>query len=369
MLNAFVRITVFAAVLAACSCCFAIDQGPLVDSSILDQAGLQLRWQTYVPVKPAEQIDSLYVFGKYLYAITDSNYLFCVNRENGSVRFLLRIASPGLPVWKPFFYEEKLWFMVGNELLVLDPFSGAIKTTQRFDNIGRSNISRIGRNSTHLFIAGSERRLNAINLDGFWREFQVTADDDSIINSLVVNDNRLIFATDTGSVVCITADGPQKLWQYDIIGSIQAPLVRDEQAVYVSTLSTKVYKLDVATGKPLWNDSFNTAAPLYSSLNIGEEVLYQPAGEMGLYAIDKEKGSRRWHLENGVGLVSESGSRAYVMTKPAILVVMDNSKNEAIYKLNFAQVTDFAYNGFDEMIYVSDEQGRIAAIRPAPREY
>ncbi len=338
----------------------------LVDGTLLREAGLQMSWQTTLPVEKGEGIDRLFVHDKYLYILTGSNYMVCMDRAKGTMRFGLQLADEGLWICPPLYAEGKLWFMIGTTLKILDPFSGVIKDAYSFTTIGRSSVCNMSRNDTHLFVAGSERRLNALHLDGFWRDFQVTAQDDSLITSLVADNKRVVFATEEGTVYAISAQGPVKQWQYDVIGEIQARIVTDQVSVYVSSLNTKLYRLDIQTGKMLWDYPFQAGAQLLDPVRIGKEVVYQPAGYNGLYAIDRANGTLRWQVADGVAMITEIENRAYLMARNGVLVVMDNEKGKKIRSVNFSAVTDYAYNNQDGVLYVADEKGRVAAIVENP---
>lgn len=334
----------------------------LVDSVLLGEAGLTMQWQASVPVKPRESIDRINIYGKYLFVMTDTNYMVCINRENGAMRFGVQLADPGLPICPPVWYEDKLWYMIGTTLKVLDPFSGVLKNEYTFESIGRSSVCNMARNESYLYVAGSERRLNALYLNGYWVAFQVTADDDSLITSLVGDNRRVIYATDTGRVVSISADGPRRNWQFNIIGQILAPVVMDDEGVYVSSTNTKLYKLGLDSGKMMWEYPFQAGAVLTDSVALGKQTIYQYAGVNGLYAVDKTTGREVWQLESGLGFITEAENRAYVMARNGVLAVMDNAAGAPLRMVNFAAVTDYAYNPYDSVIYVSDEKGRVAAI-------
>ena len=78
------------------------------------------------------------------------------------------------------------------------------------------NDAHIMRNDKHIFIAGTDRRLHAIVADEYWEAFAVTADNDSMINSLVVDNDFVVFSTDAGNVICTSSQSRDKHWQRDI---------------------------------------------------------------------------------------------------------------------------------------------------------
>ncbi len=343
----------------------------LVSPKLLLQSGLAEQWQLTVPLKQQknERIDRIFVFGDYLYVLTDQNYLYCINRAKGTVHFVLPLAVAGLPVCQPQYYQNKLWFMVGNKLLVLDPESGVLSKAKRLRMIGTSVACPVARNSTHLFVAGTDKRLHAIVADEYLHQFMVTADDDSSITSVIADDDFVIFSTLSGNVVSISSESPEKLWQFDVGGAITAPIVRDGNRLYVGSEDTKLYKFDIHTGKSLWAAPFQTGAALKTAAVTGTKVVYQYAGQQGLYAVDKQNGRKLWHVPDGVAFLAEKDSLAYVLAKPAVLVVMDNKKGKKLYSVNFASISNYAINTMDSRIYVADDKGRLMCIAPENADF
>jgi len=336
----------------------------LVSPKLLLQSGLAQQWQLTVPLKQQknERIDRILVFGDYLYVLTDQNYLYCINRAKGTVRFVIQLAVAGLPVCQPQYYQNKLWFMVGNKLLVLDPKSGVLSTARRLGMIGTSAACSVARNSTRLFVAGTDKRLHAIVADEYLQQFMATADDDSPITSVIADDDFVIFSTLSGNVISISSERPKKLWQFDVAGAITAPIVRDGNRLYVGSEDTKLYKFDIHTGQSLWAAPFQTGAALKTAAVTGTNVIYQYAGDQGLYAVDKQNGRKLWHVPDGIAFLAEKNSLAYVLAKSALMVVMDNRKGKKLYSVNFAAVSNYAINTIDSKIYVADDRGRLMCI-------
>jgi len=342
--------------------------GSLVSPSLLRAAGLEKRWQIDLPVKwdekdrYSESVERMFVFDEYLYVLTSDNYLFCIDRLRGAVRFEMQLAIKGLKICDPYYYGRKLWFMVGNELLVLDPLSGKIVKSKQFKALGRSAVCTLSRNDLHIYIAGADRRLHAVDIADYLVDFKVTADNDSLITSVAADNDLAAFSTEAGNVVSISAGGPKKQWQVDITGKITAPIVKDGNWLYVSGQDAKVYKLSFLSGAKGWAVPFQAEIGLVDSVTAGQFTVYQYAGEKGLYAIDKVSGEMVWNVEGGLGLLAEKEAKAFVLARPGVLVVMDNELGKKLYSVNFAGVSRYAVNTTDAVMYVADAAGRVASI-------
>ena len=332
----------------------------LISPNLLSEVGLGVDWQVDLPLKDDEGIDRIFAFDDLLYVLTDSNHLFCIDRGKGSFRFALQLATEKLTVHSPEYYDQKLWFLVGSALKVLDPAAGVLTEIRQLSGVGGSAVYRLVRNGKHLFVAGWDNRLHIVVADEYWQRFAVTADNDSQINSVIADDQFVIFATKAGNIVSIEPLAPKKRWQVDVIGEISAPIVRDTDSIYVAGEDTKLYKIGIASGKSGWLIPFQAGEKLTSSPVIGRNLVYQYAGINGVYAVDKASGEMVWQVEEGRALIGEVAGRAYVFAGPGLLVVMDNATGQKLFSVNFAGITNYATAAADT-IYVAGN-GRVASI-------
>ena len=56
---------------------------PLVAGQILHEAGLDQLWQTKLAIREHERVEKVMLLGDKIYALTSTNYLFCLNRTGG----------------------------------------------------------------------------------------------------------------------------------------------------------------------------------------------------------------------------------------------------------------------------------------------
>lgn len=342
-------------------------EGLLVSPALLERAALETGWQVNLSLRASEQIDRMYVFEEYVYVLTDRNYLYCIDKKKKAVRFGLELAMPGFPICEPLYHEGDLWFMIGNELRIVSPKTGAIEKRKRLKMLGRSAVGGMVRNKERLYMASSDKRLHCFVIDGFWQEFMVAAPDGSQINSVVADDDFLVFTTAAGNVISIYPNQAKRRWQYDVVGRIAAPIVCEEEWLYVGSTNTKLYKINIRNGRTEWADPFHAGGALKKTPMLGAKVLYQSADGKGVYAIDKETGRMVWQVPRGVDVLVEVGTRAYVFARPGVLVVMDNAEARQLYALNFATVKKYAINTADKALYVADLKGRVMCIAQKSR--
>jgi len=341
----------------------------LVSPELLERARLELLWQKELPMKKTESLGRLFVLGNRVYALSDRNYMVCLSREKGDVMFSRPFAPPGFPVLGLELYEDELISelisIIGGRLIEINPEFG---TESKSTRVEFGITCPAARNSSYFYLAGTDRRMHTLRAEDKVQVFEVAADNDSMITSIVAGEDFVVFGTDAGNVISITPEGPKRLWQFDAADSIIGPIVRDGESVFFASKDTNIYRVDVvykagiATKKLVWK--YQTAAVLDKAPRVSEKVVYQYVRYKGLEAIDKKSGKSMWLVPEGVDLLAESAGKAYVIAKKGKLVVMDNKKAKRLYSVNFARVSRYVANVADSRIYIADKAGRIACIKP-----
>ncbi len=334
----------------------------LVSPELLEHARLKILWQSELPIRKDESLERLILIGNRIYAFSDRNFLVSLDREKGNVIFSRSAAPAGIPVVGLELYRDKLISVIGNKLVEIDPQTGVDGKAKVLDF---SIVCPAVRNNTYFYISGPDRRLHILQVDNKLQVFEVSADNDSTITSVIAGERFVIFGTDGGNVISITPDKPKRLWQFDAGGAIAGPIVWDRMSLFFAAKDTGVYRLDIddpMTVELVWKfqiPSIPTTAP-----RVTREVVYQYAPAKGMVAIDRQKGKQIWLLEQGVDLLAEAKRKAFVFTKAGTLAVMDNAGAKLLYTVNFARVSRYAANTMDSKIYIADERGRIACLEP-----
>ena len=336
----------------------ADDSRWLVPRSKLESTELKIVWQFNLALSELETLDRFHVFGNRLYALSSRNYLSCLNRADGNVMFSSFVAPAGLPLTGLQFHEGELITIVGSKLIEISADAG---TEQTSTHITSGVTCPVVRNDSLFYVAGGDKRLHALRADDKVQLFEVAAETDSKITSVLAGEEFVIFATEAGNIICISPDKPVKLWQFDAPGAV-AGVVRDSTSLYVACRDTNIYRLDLTSGKLLWK--YQTQAILEASPQSGNKVVYQHIPDVGMIALDKQTGKLLWQLPEGLGLLAESGDKAFVITETGVLTAMDNIKAKKLYSIDIGQAVKYATNTADSKIYIADTKGRMACLEP-----
>ncbi len=361
------KLSLLAGLAVLFTCPIALGMGgnskKLVSTELLESANLKILWDNELPIKKGESLERLVILGERIYALSDRNYMISLDREKGNMISGKSIAPAGLPVGQLELYEDNLISIIGGRLIEIDPQTCTVLGAY-YPKFGL--VCPAARNSSYSYLAGTDRRLHIYSYDDMVQIFEVAAENNSMITSIIADESFVIFSTDAGNLISITPDKPIKLWQFDVGGCIIGPVERDENSLFFACKDTYIYRVDMIHERKaelVWK--YQTNALLDRAPYITQDVVYQYAGDKGLAAVDKENGQLLWQLAEGADLLAEADEKAYVMTKERTLAVMDNHHREKLYSVNFADVSIYVVNTMDSKIYIADESGRIACIEPA----
>jgi len=333
---------------------------PLVAKQLLQEVGLGQAWQTKLAVKDGESLATLTLLGDKLYALTSTNYLFCLTKDNGNLAFGMQLAPNGFPVLELRRYENNVLAVAGNRLVQIDASLGTITRTEKFDY---TVMSPIVRNDLYFYAAGMDHRVHAIGIAANAFLFEAAAANESMPTTILATNDNVVFATDKGNVVCVSATGPTRVWQFDATDKITAPIVQDNNDLYAASWDTKIYKLKAASGRQIWDCQLG--GMLKQSPQVTRDAVYQYVAGKGVTAIDKENGKPLWTVEDGVGLLAQINGKAFLMTSNCTTAVVDIASHKRLYTINLAQISLHASNTVDGKIYVADHAGRVACIAAA----
>jgi len=331
----------------------------LVSPELLEHAKLEVVWENELPIRKTEDLERLVILDERIYALSDRNYMVSLNKEKGNIIFSKPIVPAGFAILGLELYRNELISIVGNELVEISRETG---TRLQGERLGFGVTCPAARNSSYFYLGRVDGRLRTLRAKDKVKLFEVATENDSMITSIIADERFVIFATDGGNVISIRADRPKRLWQFDADEGVVGPIVRDGRSLFFASEDTNVYKLNIRTGQLAWK--YQAEAVLDTAPRVAREAVYQYVRNEGLTAIDRDSGRFMWRLREGVDLLAEADGKAYVITNAGTLAVMDNRRAKELYSVNFAGVSKYAVNVSDSKIYIADESGRIACLKP-----
>ncbi len=333
-----------------------------ISRDLLDHAGLSLVWQNALPVKKGEKLETMELLNERLYIRSDRNYTWSLGCNDGKIVFSRAIAPAGFPILGWTAYQDRLICVIDNRLVQLDLETGIQKGA---DDLGLSIAAPAVRNSGFFYISAADRRLHALREKDLVQLFQVAVENDSLITTILADEQSVVVGTDAGNLMAVAVDRPRKLWEFKAVDAIAGPVIQDANSYFFADRDMSVYRVDVSESfvvSLVWK--YHTEGVLDRPPRVTKDVVYQYAPARGMTAINKQSGRTIWALREGIDLLAEAAGKAYVITKDKTLTVMDNAAGRKLYWVNFAPVFHYTANATDAKIYVADAQGHIACLAP-----
>lgn len=329
----------------------------IISPALLSGASLKLDWQNGIPLAAGEKIRHLVVAEQYAYVMTDLNTVFCYDRMTGKLRFLKQFARPNLPVIAPAEYDGAMYVVIGYELWKIDPKTAVISLDRRLEN---SAVCPVVVTQDSMYISGLDNRISCYDLKGNWLKFQVTADSDSRITAVTVDNEFMWFATEKGNIHCSSAYDQSKKWSFNTTSHIKGSIIKHDKFIYVSCEDTMLYKLNAITGSLAWKAHLGSA--LTESPIVYDDIVCQKSNLNGIYGIDTETGKIRWQEPDGKSFAARNGSLFYLFTNDNLLSIIDSRSGKPNAKVNFSPVELCGKNLFDGNIYALGKDDKLAKI-------
>jgi outer membrane protein assembly factor BamB len=209
--------------------------------------------------------------------------------------------------------------------------------------------------------------LHVLKADNLVRTFAVTAENESLVTTVLADEEMFVFGTDAGNVIAGAADSPTRLWEFKANEGLAGPLIRDGRSFYFASKDTHIYRIDMTDRGSInltWR--YQSEAILDRPPRVTANAVYQHAPGRGLNAIGKQAGTTLWALRDGLDLLAEVANTAYVITETGAIAVMDNRTGQSLHRFAAPDVAYHAANTFDDKIYIIDKQGHVACLRPIP---
>jgi outer membrane protein assembly factor BamB len=331
----------------------------LVSPQSLRQADLEIAWSYTMPLNPSERLRSFTILDNRLFAVSTRNYLVSLDMEKAEPAYSWQLAPPSATFWGLREYDGQLYSIVGAELVALDEREGN-ELMRR--TLGFGPICPPARNNSFYYVPGTDQRVHVMRAANMVSFFEVSANDDGNITCVMADDDFVAFATDAGTLAAMMPDKPIRLWQFKAAAGINAPVFYDGRQLIFSSRDAYIYALDRPRGRLLWK--YLTPSLLTDGPEVTRQYVYQHVSGHGLLVINRANGTLAWQLPEGIGLLAEDGRRVYIMAKRNKLVVMDNKSMKKLYEVEVTGVTHWVSNTEDGKIYLADDSGRIACIKP-----
>jgi len=331
----------------------------LIDNQVLRSAELELVWAHAMPLSGDELLRDFMIIEDRLYAVSTHNYLLSLDLHQANPVYAWKLAPDSFKMCGLRKYDDNIYSIITTDLIIMDGREGTKRMSKR---LSFGPLCAPVRNDDFYYIAGTDQRIHVLRASDLVQLFEASANDNSNITCVNAENNSVIFATDAGNVVAMLPGEAEQIWKFSAEGGINSPVVRNNSQIIFSGKDAYVYVVGEEMGKLIWK--YLTAALLTEAPVVTQRYVYQHVGGKGLLAIDRETGKLAWQLPDGAALLSEKGTKVYVMTKDRNLVVMDTKKKQKIAQIELPMISRWISNVDGDKIYLADDFGRIVCIKP-----
>jgi outer membrane protein assembly factor BamB len=340
---------------------------PLPSQSLpdLSKAGLQRSWQRSVPLSSNEHVRNAWRIGGSVYVTTDSARIIRINAADGALTFDKGLGAENLQIYRPIDLKPAVEGGFG-EVLVATRV-GAYVFNQETGDLARPDAS-LGISPScapvvvgNTVCVGGAGRLYGFYLDRLSHQrWSKDARGDLFNSTPAVVGNDIIIASKSGELARLNSEDGDWRWKdRKTNGQVLGGLAVDGVAVYVPSMDQRLYAFSAERGAELWQAQLQ--GTLDQTPALGGSVVLCPAGGVGLFALDRQNGNRKWLAEGVTSVATVIGNHVWVGDDQGNLKSLALETGDVLATIPIPDAAYFIRNEEDETIYVINRSGTVGA--------
>lgn len=332
-------------------------------------------WRADLPAKDAA-LKRLALLGDQVYAFTADNRVFWLSRDSGRVLTIQRLADPRDKVYDPVALADRVIFPSTKQLVVFDRKGKLLNRINTRYSVSSGAVADAG----YVFhgvdhdnggrVVARDIRPMAYDTSPDW-ELMTRGQ----VSAAPAAYDRLVFAASRdGSVYAVRAENRAVIWPgldgsaFKTGGPILADLKADKDGVFVASVDSKLYCLDMNSGHVKWTYYAGTPLREESTPVTTANTLYMHVNGTGLVAIDKagrqEIRKPKWVVADARQFLSQDDKHAYLRTADNHIVAVDKQTGQPVFRSARNDLSIFASNTKDATIFAAKPDGEVLAITP-----
>lgn len=345
----------------------------VIDLAAARRAGLTQYWEARLPIGRADSIRRTYLVDDALYVTTVGGSMFALTADAGLIRWGIALTEPDYTIYRPAHVltcgAEYVIIPTTPQVLILDRYSGEIVRTFTTDFAAGSPAVGVG---NWLFMGSADGHFYSVAW--YLRDsmpdsirWKVRVGAPVTAAPVLYGEDKLLFASQSGTVFSCRAADKTFNWAFCIGGAILGDLAIDDSGVYVASSDRSLYKLDAENGSQIWR--FRTASPLRDGPAVTSHTVYQHCPDHGLVAVDAYTGREKWRVDKGRAFVAHTQGRTAVLTDDRYLQLVDQETGKVQHAIDAGEFTSAVTNVHDDAIYLLHRNGRVLCLRPSGVPY
>ena len=328
------------------------------------------QWNAPLLVGLNQPITRLFLRNDVLFAYTAENRVYAMSASGGQLMWVRQIGHPGDQIQPPLLMEKNLTVI---------PTISTIERVEANGNglppieIGHSVRSPLAGAGNFVYCGldyPTGGRVAKIDLtkpynNTVW-EFVIQGG----ISAAPVLTQAIVFIGGEDGNVYAVNEAREVVWPledgiFKTDGRIVADLKADNSGLYIASTDTKLYCLDITTGRIKWQ--YFASLPLVDSPVITAESVYQALPGQGVAALDKSTGEfnrkPRWIVSTAKTFLAEDAQFAYLQGIDNSIIGVDKKTGEVRLHSQRTDLVAFASNPKGDFIYAATANGQVLGIK------
>jgi len=363
--------------------------GPIAPSSFAVQWGTQLK------LNPRDEVTEVFVRGEQVFAYTKQGISYVLTRDKGAIVRADVVEGGNYKMLPPVVLKERVVYPTTTQLEVFDTVTAQrllpidLHAAIRGGAVGEGGSVYVALDSPNG--GGRVRKVNldlTQNLDprlpSGLMEWELQARKGGIEGAPAVQGAVLYMGSTGGQVYAVSTETREPIWSpatpgpmgenvFDVKAGIYTDIVADDSGVYVPTTEGRLWCLNRNTGQVKWQYFPPNGNPLTTPPVVSADTVYQLDPGEGMVAIDKAENPEikqpqhtrtpRWKSKDISRVLAQDEQHTYALRKNNALVALDKATGQKRFESRRKDLSIFATNTKDGMLYAATKGGRILAIK------
>jgi len=347
---------------------------PVDDGAAVAPVGsLTKQWNFDLDLKKKDDsIRGLYLRDDVLFAYTQRNTVIAFGAASGKVIYAERVTPDSAHLKPPIMIKDQLAFLAGSTIEIYTKAGRHVESVDCTHSIRSPGVLQA--NTIYLGLDyPTGGRLAAIDLTRKYdRARWEMMTFGGISAEPAVYQNTIYCGSEDSRVYAVSIERlpvwPLEKSAFQTDGPIKADVKADETGVYVASMDTKFYCIELGSGKLKWQ--YYAASPLLEAPILTANTVYLVVPNTGVVALNKTEGKfnreAKWLAKGAKRYLAEDEKNVYLLSSDNHVAAYDKNTGELKYRSKRNDMVAFAINNSakDSTIYGATEFGDVYAIRP-----
>lgn len=373
------RRSLLAAVCLAMLCAAALPaaaQPPgrgLPSRNLLDRYGLERPWSNQATIDSRSDVVRFLIADEQIVIVqTRTGVLTVFDSESGVKLWDGLLARPNQFSSPAITNADSLYIVIGSTVYARDKYTGDELWTLRLP--GPPSTSPLVTND-RLYVGTLEGSVYAFDLAKI-AEAQIAgrlpqyldttiawhyATSSEISTTPVTNDKVVAFANVAGSLIVVTPDERDIVYQLETDAPASAPLELLGDTLLYASADNNFYCLNAPVGTTRWQHVAD--APIRAKPLLIDGSVYLTPIDAGLYNLDVNNGELRWWVPSATQFVAVTSQRVFGSDPGGNIVVIDRKDGAVLGTLPLVDFSVRFANDRTDRLYLATTTGLVTCIR------